>query len=273
MGIFRCSFLLGYPTRPSGTREDLLRVIESEPLLAPTHIEYDERKRVRYHRERALAVGETPCHAWDKSADLGETLELTNKTTPNGESSSISSTTTIPAQVDLVGSVSAGDTSLAALYLRLLAGWQPDYADLNVDVGFFDALAKDRQLSDSFDAFGESLGASELFYLGFGPLAPWTYLGPVLCDCVGTAVLTALAAEPMPWGGVLIKGVENPTTATPHELVHAYRSSALTLRAHGLLGQVLLGNYEKKFGPNWKRPATWTIRNSLVERDIVGPNV
>ena len=270
MGTFRCSFLLGYPTRPSGTREELLRMIESEPLLAPTHIQFDERKRVRYERERALSVGETPRRSWDGSMDSGETLEFRNKTTPEGDASSISSTNTIPAEVRLVGSVSPGDEGLVALYLKLLATWRPDYADLDVDFGLFDALSKDLQLSESYDAFGETLGASELFYLGLGPLSPWTYLGPVLCDCVGSAALAALGAESTPWGGVLIKCVENPLTATPLELVHAYRSSALILRAHGVLG---FGDDEKKFGPKWKRPATWTIRDALVERDIVGPNV
>jgi hypothetical protein len=231
----------------------LLHDVEAIPRFAPTHILVGEGKRLSFSVEKYFEV---------KARLRGQRVGLWNRHTWEEYCSVIGAGSGVPNTVHLEStSVRAGDDELLGTFLSLLDRWRPDFATLWVDVGVLDARRGDPALQRSVDAFRSPGDVS--YYLGLGPLKPWTYLGPVIIACVPPEALVALGAQPC-GEGVLIKSVEDPTRATPLELTRARYDSALILRKFGVLAGS--NGQEQLYGPNWKRPATWTGRNAAFEK-------
>lgn len=244
---------LGYPTDTRDVHLRLLRDVLAIPRFAPTHILIAEGKRIRFTEEMYFHV---------RAPFEFQRVGLWNRHTWEEYCSTIGAGSGVPNTVHLEStSVSPGDDELLATFLSLVVGWRPDFATLWADVGWVEARERDPALQRSMDAFRSPGDVS--YYLGLGPLSPWTYLGPVIMACVPAEALVALNAQPC-GEGVLIKSVDDPTRATPLELTRARYESALILRKFGVLAGS--NGQEHLYGPNWKRPATWTGRNAAFEK-------
>ena len=263
-------FLRG-PTDSAEALDELLSALESFSLFAPTHHGIDERKRIPYDRVAAIALTK------GAPSPLGKRLFAWNKHTEKSNAMCIPAASVNPTylSVSLKPSLLVKSGACLDQYRGLVERVKPHYAQIRAFPIWKRVEAEvPEEMREEFRSCRE-LSTGGIRRLGFSVVFPHDYLDEELGAAMQTA-LPDLGARRAEFGGWWIGEESRPLAPglvpSFSEIVRMMR----VLRAHGLAGRHEIDARTHRsryyFGPKWNAPASWTVHDAIVERDLEGPN-
>ena len=256
--------------------ENLRRTLETMSSLEffrPKFVGIDERKRVPYDLDKAVAMsrqqasrpplGKRPLYLWHRAMDR--------------EPSWIHLKDEAPSTLDMVfvgkDAVDNGQ-QIVEEFSQMVDVLRPKYAEIAMRAHMAELIADRPDLLEHMEANPPPSTVSEIYYAGLGSFSTATWLDAELVEILGPAVLAELGARQTARGDWYIEVKEEPWTATPLQIAEFAKHTAEILRKHGQLGRSM----HPKIGPiytapNWRRPASWlSAADPRVERLIAGVN-
>jgi hypothetical protein len=230
--------------------EELARVLtalEGEPLVVPTHVSADERKRLPYERTTAVEQAKSTALGW---------LNLWR--------------TKVPKYSD--GYLSGNQQSHNKLGVDYQAGLEEDRVSglfdawtrlanvLHPEFGFVHPLWKLGTPESNQYSRGVRLKVHEFRDTGIYTVHARTWFGPDVVKIIGPDRLLGLPhAKETEWGGVQLDLVESPASASLDTLYPRQREVRQALDEWGVLGDYSNG-LKLKPGRNWV-PPLWKVRS------------
>ena len=227
--------------------EELSRVLialEEEPQAAPTHANYDERKRLPYDREAAL-------RSFGLKRSRGVVLWRGKVPKFGNGYLSTNDAGYTRIMVDYVSGLREAQLrELFATWTRLAAKLKPEFGLLHL---CWDLGAESEEYN-----YGFRVNAKNLRQFGFCSLHARTWFGPDLVALVGEQRLLSLPnTEKPPWGGVQLDLVESPWLADFNTMARRQREVESVFASWGLMG-----NYSSSSniipGASWT-PRLWSL--------------